>query len=300
MEYRSHEIKAGCLVISGIVLVVVFSILISGMNFFKKTKIYYARFKYTSGIEIGSLVRYGGMEIGRVKKVRIAPDNNALIEFEVEIDEVVPVKKDSEVIITSIGIMGEYYIEISTGAPQSQLLPPGSLLNCKELAPLMMLTKNVDQLTGQLSQTIDQLNQFLGLENQARVRQILANLNHLLEGNQTAINSLMSNTNQVVTNLNHMSKSLDTLLFENQDTISHSIQNLEATLAQSQQLISNLQETMKNVNQVITTQHRNYSEIMENLNRTSRNLDVFSRTLTERPWSLIWKSAPRERELSEK
>ena len=112
MEYRSNEIKAGCMVIGGVILFIVFLIVISGLDLFKSTHIYFARFKYTSGIEEGSLVRYGGMEVGRVKQAQIAPDNNSLIEFELEVDANVPVKKDSKAIITSIGIMGEYYIEI--------------------------------------------------------------------------------------------------------------------------------------------------------------------------------------------
>ena len=297
MEYRSNEIRAGCLVITGIILFVVFLILISGLDLFRSTKIYYARFKYSSGVEVGSLIRYGGMEVGKVKKVGIAPDDNTLIQFEIEVDADVPVKKDSDVIITSIGIMGEEYIEIATGSPNAELLPPGSLLNCKEITPLMMLTDTFDELGKNLSQTIDNLNQILGNENQSQIHQVLTNLNRLLEDNQQAIAAMMSNSNEVISNLSQMSSRLDTILVENQDSISRSIQQLEATLAQSQELVRNMQQTMKNVNQMITTQDGNYNEIMENLNQTSRNLDEFSRTIKERPWSLIRKSAPKEREV---
>jgi phospholipid/cholesterol/gamma-HCH transport system substrate-binding protein len=297
MEYRSNEIKAGCLVIFGIILFVVFLILISGLDLFKSTKVYYARFKYTSGVEVGSLIRYGGMEVGKVKKIGIAPDDNSLIQFEIEVDANVPIKKDSDVIITSIGIMGEEYIEIATGSPNAELLPPGSLLNCKEVTPLMMLTDTFDELGKNLSQTIDNLNQILGNENQSQIHQVLTNLNRLLEDNQQAIAAMMANSNEVISNLSQMSSRLDTILIENQDSISRSIQQLEATLAQSQELVRNMQQTMKNVNQMITTQDGNYNEIMENLNQTSRNLDEFSRTIKERPWSLIRKSAPKEREV---
>jgi phospholipid/cholesterol/gamma-HCH transport system substrate-binding protein len=300
MEYRSNEIRAGCLVILGIILFVVFLILISGLDLFKSTKIYYARFKYTSGVEVGSLIRYGGMEVGKVKKVGIAPDNNTLIEFEIEIDADVPVKKDSDVIITSIGIMGEEYIEIATGSPGSDLLPPRSLLNCQDVTPLMMMTNTFDELGKNLSQTVDNLNRILGNENQSQIHQVLANLNRLLEDNQQAIATMMANSNEVISNLSQMSSRLDTILIENQDSISRSIQQLEATLAQSQELVRNMQQTMKNVDQMISTQNGNYNEIMDNLNRTSRNLDEFTRTIKERPWSLIRKSAPKERGVREK
>lgn len=296
MDYQSNEIRAGCLVIVGIMLLVTFLILISGLDLLASKKLYYAQFKYTSGVEVGSLVRYGGMEVGRVKKVGIAPDDNTLIKFEIEVDGDVPVKKDSEVFITSIGIMGDEYIEISTGSPNAELMPAGSLLNCKDVTPLMMLTDSFDQLSQKLSLTIDNLNLILGRDNQNQIQQVLANLNQLLADNQQAIAGLMANSNDVISHLNQVSGRLDTLLLENQDHISRSFQQLEATLTHSQELIQNLQQTMKNINQMITTQNGNYNEIMDNLNRTSRNLDEFTRTIKERPWSLIRKSAPRERD----
>ncbi len=297
MEYQSNEIRAGCLVIVGILLLVTFLILISGLDFLAAKKIYFAQFKYTSGVEVGSLVRYGGMEVGRVKKVGIAADDNTRIRFEIEIDGDVPVKKDSEVFITSIGIMGDEYIEISTGTPNADLMPPGSMLNCKEVTPLMQLTDSFDQLSAKLSLTIDNLNQILGQDNQSQIQQVLANLNRMLADNQQAIATIMANSNEVIANLTQMSGRLDTLLLENQDSIARSIQQLEATLTHSQELIKNMQQTMNNVDRMIATQNGNYEEIMENLSRTSRNLDEFTRTIKERPWSLIRKSAPPEREL---
>lgn len=297
MEYRANEVKAGCIVIIGIIIVVIFLILISGLNLFKSKNNYLARFKYTSGIEVGSLVRYGGFEVGRINRVGIAPDNNSLIEFEVEIDSRVPVKKDSEVIITSIGIMGEYYIEISTGSPNAELLPPGSLMNSKDTTPMMMLTDKFGQLSESLSQTIDQLNLLLGSQNRQQIQLILTNLNRLLEDNQNSIAAMMENSNQAIASLSHISNRLDTLLIENQGSISRSIQNLEETLTQSQLLIKNMQQTMRNVDEMIVTQDGNYDKIMENLSRTSQNLDEFTRTIRERPWSLIRKSAPKEREI---
>lgn len=297
MDYRSNEIKAGCLVIAGIVLLVTFLIVISGLDLLKQKKIYYAHFKYTSGVDVGALVRYGGMQVGRVKKVSIAPNDNTLIQFELEIGADVPVKRNSQAFITSIGIMGEEYIEITTGSQDAPLLPSGSLLNCKEVTPLMMLADSFDQLSEKLSVTIDHLNQILGRENQGQIQQLLVNLNRLLADNQRAIGALMANSSNVVANLSHLSSQLDTLLVENRDSISRSVQQLESTLHQTQQLMQTMQQTLTNADQLLTMQSNNYDQIMDNLQRTSQNLNEFSRAIKERPWSLIRKSAPAEREI---
>ena len=205
MEYKANEVKAGCFVIFSIVLLVVFLIVISGLDLLKKTNTYWTRFKYTSGIEVGSLVRYGGMEVGKVKKVRISPQDNSYIEFLIEVDADVPVKEDSRAFITSIGLMGEYHIEISTGSPQAKLMPPGSLLHCEEVTPLMMLTENVDKLTNELSNTLQGINQLLGQNNQKEFNQILVNLNQLLADNQQSISKMMENMNLVIGDLRQMS-----------------------------------------------------------------------------------------------
>ncbi len=297
MEYRSNEIKAGCLVIFSIVLLIFVLVLVSGLDLFKKTKIYYAEFKYTSGIEEGSLVRYGGMQVGRVKEVRINDDDNSTIRFALEVDDDIPVKKDSDVFITSIGIMGEYYIEISTGSSQAEVLPPGSMLNSKEVTPLMMLTDSFDKLTGQLSVTVDQINQLLGSENQNQIHDLLVNLNSLLQDNQQGVSTMMENLNAVLANLNAMGGELDTLILKNQDSITNSINQLEMTLRESKQMMSEFRSTLGNMNQMVVSQDGNYDEIMDNLARTSRNLDEFTKIIKEKPWSLIRKSAPKEREI---
>jgi len=297
MEYRTSEIKAGCFVGISIVLLIAILFVVSGLDLFKSTKIYRAQFKYTSGIEVGSLVRYGGMEVGTIKEVKIAEDNNSYIEFYIEIAEEVPVKEDSKVFITSIGIMGEYYIEISTGSADSKLVPPRSLLNSKDVTPLMMLTDTVDKLTGQLSETIAGINKLLGNENQEQIHDILVNLNGLLENNQHSINSMMENMNSLLVNVNKMGQTFDKLLEENQGSIAGSIRQLETTLEQSQQTVKQFQQTIESVNHMLASQHGNYDAIMENLNRTSRNLDEFTRTIKEHPWSLVRKSVPKEREI---
>ena len=297
MDYRANEIKAGCFVVFSILLLIFFLVIVSGLDLFKSTNIYLARFKYTSGIEAGSLVRYGGFEVGKVKQVRIADDDNSYIEFVLEIDDKVPVKEDSKVFITSIGIMGEYYIEITTGSAQAKLVPPGSLLHCKEVAPLMTLTDSFDRLTDQLSETIEGINQFLGQENKKQFHDILVNLNGMLQDNQQSFNVLMEKMNVVLTDVHNIGRKLDGMLLENQDEISRSFQELESTLSQSRKMIKEFQTTMENVNRMLISQNGNYDEIMKNLNRTTRNLDEFTRLIKERPWSLIRKSPPNEREI---
>lgn len=297
MEYRSQEIKAGIMIVFSFLLFLIFLIAVSGLDFFKSKKEYIARFHYTSGLEVGSIVRYGGMEVGTVKAMRIFDQDNSKIEFTVEVDESVPVKTNSEAIVTSIGIMGEYHINISTGHPDSSLLPSGSILKSRDVPSITQLMEPIGQIAEQVNLTLINLQQFLGSDNQQQFQSILANLNTMLETNQETIALMVENLNQAIESMNRTGGKVDRLLTANEESISGSVKNLEATLEQTRKLMKNIDKMMLDLDRMVLTKSDNFNQIMENLSRTSNHLEEFSRSIKERPWQLIRKSAPRERKI---
>lgn len=297
MEYRSQEIKAGIMIVFSFLLFLVFLVVVSGLDFFKSKKEYIARFHYTSGLEVGSIVRYGGMEVGTVKSMRIFDQDNSKIEFIVEVDESVPVKTNSEAIVTSIGIMGEYHINISTGHQDSALLPSGSILKTRDVPSLTQLMEPIGQIAEQVNIALINLQEFLGSDNQQQFQSILENLNTMLETNQETIALMVENLNQAIESMNRTGGKVDRLLAANEASISGSVKNLEATLEQSKILIKNIDKMMLDLDRMVLTKSDNFNQIMENLSRTSNHLEEFSRSIKERPWQLIRKSAPKERKI---
>jgi hypothetical protein len=54
---------------------------------------------------------------------------------------------------------------------------------------------------------------------------------------------------------------------------------------------------MGQLNQLVSSNSSSLQETMANFESASQNFEQFSRTIKERPWNLIRKSAPPEREL---
>lgn len=297
MDYRPQEVKAGLMIVISFLILIIFLLAISGLDLFKSEKYYLARFNYTSGLEVGSLVRFGGMEVGKIKAMNFYDQDDTQIEFMLEIDGSAPVKTNSVATVTSIGIMGEYHINISTGHPDSARLPSGGLLKCKEVPSLMQLMEPIGAIADQVTQTLSQLKQMLGKENQNEVHSILLNLNKLLAENQQTISLIMENLNNVIINLNKLGKNIDTLIASNEESISNSVKNLDETLLQTKQLMKNIDKMMIDLNNVVLTEGNNFNEIMENLRRTTDNLTEFSQTIKEQPWQLIRKSPPKDRKI---
>ncbi len=244
MEYRPQEIKAGIMIVVCFVIFIAFIVAISGLDFFKSTKQYYTRFNYTSGLEVGSLVRFGGMEVGKIESMRIFNNDNSLIEFILEVNEDIPVKTNSTATVTSIGLMGEYHINITTGHPDSALLATGNLLKCKDISPLMQIMEPISDIAEQVNETLSQLKQIFGKENQQQIHLVLKNLNALLSDNQQTVTVMLNNLNSVIADFNRMSGKIDNLLDSNEENISSSVKHLEETLIQTKHLMKNIDKMM--------------------------------------------------------
>ena len=81
-------------------------------------EIYTVNFRNTSvqGLIIGSLVKYRGVEVGRVVRVRVNPTDLDSSLIDVKIREGVVVKKDMTALMAYVGLTGQKYIEISGGS----------------------------------------------------------------------------------------------------------------------------------------------------------------------------------------
>src|SRR5262249_33172438 len=88
--------------------------------------------KFSGGVQPGTPVRYGGLRVGTVKSVRVDPDDSTRIQMDIMVDPDAPIKTDSVARLSSLGLLSDYYVEISTGTPQAPMAAPGSVLRSKE------------------------------------------------------------------------------------------------------------------------------------------------------------------------
>jgi len=187
MEYRSQDIKAGLVVFFALLLFFVFLFAVTRSGLEKKVKQYTARFTYTSGIQPGSQVRLGGMPVGRVKKVYFPSEDASQIEVLLEVRQDAPVRKDSQAFITSIGIMGEYYVEITIGTPNSPLLPSGSEIHSKDVPQLSHMGEPMQKLSDRLDVLLERAAELLNAKNQEHVANIIASVDTLMQTSQHSL-----------------------------------------------------------------------------------------------------------------
>src|SRR5262249_10054591 len=115
------ELKVGLLTLVSIVLLVVGIFLVTGRTgFFTKTVVVRTLAPDAGGLRGGAPVRLAGIDVGKVKEVRISglEDRTRAVEITMEInrDNFSQLRSDSEAFLAAEGLLGERYVNLSKGS----------------------------------------------------------------------------------------------------------------------------------------------------------------------------------------
>jgi len=314
MESKKEQAFVGVFVIiaASLLIVTIFAI---GGAFFRSEQSFQTRFKNAGGLEKGSIVRYAGIRVGRVEKITIDPKDPARIVMDFGVDPGVPIKTDSMAKVASLSALGENFLEILPGKPDSPLAKNRSMLPSKEffgindVADLLndltpranKLLDNLNDRVTQMQETISRLNDVLNEENRAHLSGTLSNLNGMLAENRPHIKSSLGHIDETSAKLgptvdqfkqtakqaDDTLKKIDSLLGENRADLHASIQQLRKTLGDASVLVDQL-------NRTLNTNGENIDETLENIRLATENLREFTDTIRARPYSLIRTVQPPE------
>ena len=103
----------GVILIAGWFILVVVTKSDKFSNMGETTK-YFASFNDVSGISVGSDIKLAGVNVGKVLQLKL-DSNNFTAEMVLGINRKIKIPNDSEIIITSEGLLGGNYVSISPG-----------------------------------------------------------------------------------------------------------------------------------------------------------------------------------------
>ncbi|HHL71446.1 MAG TPA: MCE family protein [Bacteroidetes bacterium] len=289
MENRSQEVKAGILVFVAIVIFLVFVFAITKASFKTEYKSYTARFSYTNGIKKGSQVRYGGVLVGQVDQVYFPTDNDSEIEILLQVEKETPVKKNSYAYITSIGIMGEFYIEITTGTPDAELLPPDSRLTSKDVAGFAQMSEPLEKVSHELEELLVNINSLMTQKNLGHISNMVSNLDTLLDSGAARALSLMERMDGLTAELQAITHNINEMMESNSDSLGKMIGHFNSSMARAETLLTDLSRVTTQVGGAVSANEANLHQAILNFNEASRNFEVLSRRLKQEPWSLVRK-----------
>jgi len=173
MITRSQKARLGVfLALSSFVLLAGLGVLI-GVRVGETFDSYTVRYKISvSGLEIGAPVKYNGVRVGKVATIRVNPDDVSEILVSLDVDHTTPIKADVRATITSVGITGLKYIDLTLGSNEARTLPSGSEIAAGE-SDLDFLTNKAQVISERVDLLLGQIIELTRAENARRVERIL-------------------------------------------------------------------------------------------------------------------------------
>lgn len=188
MDFSRSEVKTGVLAVTCFALLVGLTFKVSDFRALGKNHDYKIHFNFISGLEKNAPVHFAGHSVGTVKSIQIH-DGNPAVEVTIQVDQATPIRKDSQVYVDTLGLLGEKFISVTPGSPTAERLEPGGVLRGEEPMPLHLLINQMNQLTTQLIPITEKTN-------------------HLLQGHEDDLATIIENLNAASENLKDMTHDL--------------------------------------------------------------------------------------------
>lgn len=124
MSRQASKFKVGLFVILGILIAVAALVYLGAQSYFQGAVTYVTYFaESVQGLQVDSVVKYRGVEVGRVRRLGVAPDNT-LIEVVMDIGFQGPLGKDMAARLKQVGITGLAYVELDRVDPEDIDMSP--------------------------------------------------------------------------------------------------------------------------------------------------------------------------------
>ncbi|MGD0885545.1 MAG: outer membrane lipid asymmetry maintenance protein MlaD [Thermodesulfovibrionales bacterium] len=131
MKKFDLELAVGFFLVIGIVCLGIISIKLGRLQFVGgEHYTVYADFDKASGIKPGASVEIAGVEVGRVKSIRL---DNYQARVGMSIDKAVKLQEDAIASIRTEGLIGETFIQITPGA-SDKIIASGGIIRDTESA----------------------------------------------------------------------------------------------------------------------------------------------------------------------
>ena len=181
METKANYVLIGAFTILGFLGILLFLMWFAKLQVNRQFAYYDIYFTGVSGLSVSSEVTFAGLGVGKVVDMVLADNDNGVVRVRVEVEENTPVRRNSAASLEIQGVTGTANVAITSGTPNVPLLkredghPPVIVGNASVLETL---SNEGPQMISRLNTVAEQLTILLGDENQIRVRNILANVEH--------------------------------------------------------------------------------------------------------------------------
>lgn len=271
---EKFKVRLGLFIVGGLAFFVI-AIFIIGkqQNLFNPVFKLTTTFHNVSGLQVGNNVRFTGINVGIVDKIKIINDSTVRVDMLIKKDVQQFIKSDCEVAIGSEGLIGDRLLLITYGSPdapsaedEQQLLSVEPIETDAIMASLHITARNAEIITQQLTEVMFKINSGHGT------------LGRLIQDS-----SIADNISQTILNLKKSSTGMDEMVDTVRQEVTAMMGSIKVITGNAEIFTQQLEEIMLKVNDENGTfsQIINDSTLAENLIQTMVNLKNSSKGLDE-------------------
>jgi phospholipid/cholesterol/gamma-HCH transport system substrate-binding protein len=284
MAKKKNYFIVGLFVLIGIASGVVIIVWLSASQYLQKGKIYATYFdESVQGLQVDSIVKYRGVDIGIVHKIRVAPDYRLIevimkINYAGNLDNTIAKLK-------TVGITGIVYVELDhrkigdiANSPKMTFTP--------EYPVIPSNSSDIKQIVSAIDSVMEQIKQidFKGISDQLKIT--AKNINTFVNGDEMKriinnFDTMSANLDSAADKVNKIISNgkIDNILDDTRESIKEAKIAIKKIKEEANAL--NIAETSDKANRLIDSVSRKTKLITEELQITSENLRRASESLEE-------------------
>jgi phospholipid/cholesterol/gamma-HCH transport system substrate-binding protein len=230
MKITGSAIKLG--IVSLVLLLITVSIVVVfGQMRFNSTNSYTAEFNNASGLKDGQFVRASGVEVGKVKKVRLV-EGGTRVRVDFAVDWSIPLYQSTTAQIRYLDLFTNRYLELKRGEGEGadRILPAGGFIPLSRTSPAL----DLDALIGGFKPLFRALDP-------EKVNTIASSIITVFQGQGGTINDILDQTAQLTAHI-----------AERDQAIGEVVKNLNIVLDTTVRHRNEFDETVDNFEKLIT------------------------------------------------
>ena len=159
---QGFKIRLGIFIIAGLALFFLAIFIIGKQkNMFDPVFSISTKFKNVSGLQVGSGIRFSGINVGTVDNIQIINDSTVKVDMILKKDIQKFIRADSKAGIGSEGIIGDKLVVISQGNPKSKLVKSGQFIQAVEPIETDAIMRSLETTAGNAAVASQEIGEIL-------------------------------------------------------------------------------------------------------------------------------------------
>jgi phospholipid/cholesterol/gamma-HCH transport system substrate-binding protein len=273
MAKRRSRFIIGLFVTVGIMLGVAAVVWLGASRYFEEGTLYVTYFdESVQGLQVDSRVKYRGVDVGKVERIRVAPDQK-LVEVVVKIDLAGDIQRVIVTQLRAAGITGIVFVELDRRMPDDQiLLPPAGMKTLHPVIPSQ--PSQAKQMLSSVDRIMDRIERvdLQGISDQ--IKATVRTMETFFTGRK--MTNLMTNLDSAMAGLESSLRRIDRILAEG---------NVEGILKEAREGVSETRQGIAETRQFVAAVGKEIEtlqagETIGRVNRLMEGLDRRTRGVT--------------------